>query len=49
MDSPRGQPKVAYALSTLHGAAMKNTEWIQMTMLYINQHVLLIITIIWVV
>ena len=43
-DSPRGQLKVVYVLSTSYGAAMKNTEWIQMGMLYRNQQVLLITT-----
>ena len=48
-DSARWQPKVVYVLSTSQGAAMKNTEWIQMGMLYRNQQVLLITTAIWVV
>ena len=35
-DSARGQPKAIYVLSTSHRAVMKNTEWIQMAMLYRN-------------
>ena len=48
-DSARGQHIVVYVLSSSHGAVVKNTEWIQMGMLYRNQQILSITATIWAV